>query len=61
MVVFVGWFIPFLKKQKMNRKLLKRIEELFEAKLMSKTGWGRNEVMAIYRESVNEAILELIE
>ena len=45
----------------MNKKLLKRIEELFTAKLRAKTGWGRNDVMTIYKEAVNEAILELIE
>ena len=45
----------------MNKKLLERIEKLFELKLQSKTGWGRNEVMAAYKEAVNEAILELLE
>lgn len=45
----------------MNKKLLKRIDELFTAKLQSKTGWGKNDVLVIYRESVNEAILELLD
>lgn len=45
----------------MNKKLLIRIEELFEEKLQEKTGWGRNDVLKIYKESVNEAILELLD
>lgn len=45
----------------MNKKLLERIEILFIGKLQSKTGWGRNDVITIYREAVNEAILELID
>ncbi len=45
----------------MNKELLKRIEELFTQKLQQKTGWGRNEVLAAYKESVSEAILELME
>jgi len=43
----------------MNTKdLLKRIEELFRLKLAEKTGWGRNEVLEKYRDSVNEALME---
>lgn len=45
----------------MNKMLLKRIEELFEKKLQTKTGWGKNEVLAIYKEAVNEALLEIID
>ena len=45
----------------MNKKLLARIDELFVAKLQAKTGWGRNDVITIYREAVNEAILELVD
>ncbi len=45
----------------MNKKLLKRIDEIFEKKLQEKTGWGRNDVLKIYRESVNEALLELLD
>lgn len=44
----------------MNKKLLERIEELFVAKLQSKTGWGRNEVLEAYREAVREALMELL-
>jgi len=45
----------------MNKALLKRIEELFTEKLQAKTGWGRNEVLAAYKEAVNEAILEMLD
>lgn len=45
----------------MNKKLLGRIETIFNEKLSSKTGWGRNEVMAAYKESVNQALLELLD
>jgi hypothetical protein len=45
----------------MNKKLLARIRELFLAKLASKTGWGRNEILAAYDAAVSEAILELLE
>jgi len=45
----------------MNKKLLERIAEIFEQKLQSKTGWGRNDVLKVYRESVNEAILETLD
>lgn len=45
----------------MNKKLLKRIEELFTEKLQAKTGWGRNEVLKAYKSSVNEALLEFID
>ena len=45
----------------MNKKLLKRIDEIFEQKLQEKTGWGRNDVLKIYREAVNEAIIEMLD
>jgi hypothetical protein len=45
----------------MNKKLIERITELFTEKLQAKTGWGRNDVLAIYKESVSEAILETLE
>ena len=45
----------------MNRKLLARIEELFKLMLQGKTNWGRNDVMAVYKECVNQAVLELLE
>lgn len=45
----------------MNKSLLKRIEELFTEKLQVKTGWGRNEILAVYKEAVSEAILEMLD
>lgn len=44
----------------MNKEILKRIKELFTEKLQEKTGWGRNEVIQIYEESVTEALMELL-
>jgi hypothetical protein len=43
----------------MNKELLTRIEQIFTEKLQEKTGWGRNQILTIYKESVNEAILEI--
>lgn len=40
--------------------VLQRIDESFEKKLQSKTGWGRNEVLTQYRNAVREALLELL-
>lgn len=45
----------------MNKELLKRIEEIFTQKLQAKTGWGRNEILAAYKDAVNEAVLELVD
>jgi hypothetical protein len=45
----------------MNKELLKRIEEIFTQKLQAKTGWGRNEVLAAYKDAVTEAVLELVD
>jgi hypothetical protein len=43
------------------KELLKRIEEIFTQKLSRKNGWGYKEVLVIYKESVNEALLEMID
>ena len=45
----------------MNKKLLKRIDEIFESKLQTKTGWGRVEVIQMYRDSVSEALMERLD
>lgn len=45
----------------MNRKLLLKIQDIFHAKLQAKTGWGRNEVMDLYTDSVNMALLEIMD
>ena len=44
----------------MNKKLLKRIEQLFTERLKAKIGWGRNEVLQAYKDCVNEAISEIL-
>lgn len=43
-----------------NKELLQRIEALFTAKLQAKTGWGRNGVLAPYKEAVSEALMETL-
>lgn len=45
----------------MNKKLLDRIKSKFEERLQAKTGWGRNEIIALYNECVTEALLEMME
>jgi len=45
----------------MNKKLVELITKKFEQKLQAKTNWGRKEVLAHYRNSVSEAILEMME
>ena len=37
------------------------LEKCFKEKLNAKTGWGRNEILEAYKESVNEALLEIID
>ena len=44
----------------MNKQLLQRIEVLFTEKLQAKTGWGRNEILALYKEAVSEALMEML-
>ena len=44
----------------MNKELLAKIKAKFEARLQEKTGWGRNEIMAIYNDCVTEALLEML-
>lgn len=45
----------------MNKKLLQRIDQLFADRLQARTGWGRNDVLQLYRECVSEALMELLE
>lgn len=45
----------------MNKKLLDRIKAKFEERLKVKTGWGRNEIMALYNECVTDALLDMME
>lgn len=44
-----------------NKQLLERINELFQQKLQVKTGWGRNEVLALLKDSQIEALSELVD
>lgn len=44
-----------------NRKFVKKLSEVFENKLKTKTGWGKNEVLIAYKDSVNESLLEIID
>jgi hypothetical protein len=45
----------------MNKALIERIEEIFKEKLQVKTGFGRNEILILYKDSVNQAVLEFID
>jgi hypothetical protein len=45
----------------MNTKLIALIRAKFLAKLATKTGWGKNDVMTTYDQCVNEALLELMD
>lgn len=47
-------------KGQKTKELLKRIEDIFYQKLAAKTEWGRNEVMSVYREAVNDALMEMM-
>ncbi len=44
-----------------TKELLQRIEEIFTEKLSRKTGWGKNEVLVAYKDSVKEALIEMID
>lgn len=44
-----------------NKQLIERIDELFQQKLQTKTNWGRNEVLALYKDAKVEALLELVD
>jgi hypothetical protein len=37
------------------------IKKNFEARLQTKTGWGRNDVMAEFNAAVTESILEMLD
>ncbi len=42
----------------MSFRLINKIEEKIKKKLQIKTGWGRNEVMRIVKDAINESVLE---
>lgn len=41
-----------------RRDVLKSMSRIFEEKLQKKTGWGRNEVLSIFKESIIEALVD---
>ena len=43
------------------KELLERIEKIFSDKLSQKTGWGKNEVLIAYKDSVKETLMEVLE
>lgn len=45
----------------MNKKLLALIKEKFTARLSTKTGWGRNDILEQYNLAVNDALIELMD
>jgi hypothetical protein len=45
----------------MNKKLIERIRELFNQRLQSKTGWGKNEISILLNEVITQACLEVID
>ena len=38
------------------KDILNQIQELFDARLQRKTGWGKNEVMELYKQCVIEVL-----
>lgn len=44
-----------------KQELLREIRVKFLIKLQSKTGWGRNEVLKIYDESVTEVLYQILQ
>ena len=44
-----------------TKELLERIEKIFSDKLSQKSGWGKNEVLVAYKDSVKEALMEELE
>lgn len=45
----------------MIKKFATLLEEKFVARLQSKTGWGRNDIMVEFRAALNEALMEMLE
>lgn len=44
-----------------NKQLVIKIKEIFYSKLQEKTNWGRNDVKAMFDNSVSEAVLEMLD
>jgi hypothetical protein len=47
--------------KKMNTKLIELIKEEFSKRLEAKTGWGRNEIMKAFNESITAVLLKLLD
>ena len=43
------------------KSILIRLEEIFKQKVSEKNSWGKNEVLELYKSSVNELLMELLE
>ena len=43
------------------KSILIRLEEIFKQKVSEKNSWGKNEVLELYKSSVNELLLEMLE
>jgi hypothetical protein len=44
-----------------TKELLQLVEKIFTEKLSRKTGWGKNEILVAYKDSVKEALMEMID
>lgn len=42
-------------------QILQRVDELFSTALQAKTGWGRVEIMAAYRQAQTQALSEAVD
>jgi hypothetical protein len=45
----------------MNQKFIKLLKEKFLGQLRTKTGWGKNEVEALFEKCVAEAAVECLD
>jgi hypothetical protein len=45
----------------MNKKLIDLIKQKFKEGLQTKTGWGRNDVWALFETCVSEAAVEVLD
>ena len=43
------------------KSILIRLEEIFKGKVSVKNSWGKNEILELYKSSVNELLMELLE
>lgn len=44
----------------MNKEIFDKITALFEAKLGAKTGWGKNDIIALYKDCTNEVVMQAL-